>query len=95
MALSVKSGIVLLGGTLLLVLFVIYVWPTRWKYAYTNLYGRRILVRIDRLHPSRVEEVTVNGWRRLQPTRATGDQSNTMTPEQFMKEFERRRALPR
>ena len=39
-----------------------YVWPTRWKYAYTDFSDNRILVRIDRTDSGKVYTVSDTGW---------------------------------
>lgn len=54
--------------------FVLYVWPTRYRFDHTNIAGRRLPVRIDRI-TGNPEILTVNGWTPLKKPK------DTLTPK--------------
>lgn len=61
MSARAKFGIVLLCFVLI-VLLTVFVWPTRYRYDHTNIGGRRLPVRMDRVS-GRTEVLSEGGWR--------------------------------
>lgn len=47
---------------LVVLAFVLFVWPTRWKYDHMTVDGNMVLVRIDRISGAADELVQDDGW---------------------------------
>lgn len=60
-------------GLFVLLLFAVYVWPTRWRYDHMTVEGNIVLVRMDRFSGDADMLVPDDGWVPVQaPVDSTG-----------------------
>ena len=67
---KLRRVVLYICGLAILASFVMFVWPTRYRYDYTNVGGRRLLVRMDRLNGS-TELLREGIWASTEEVKAT------------------------